>query len=77
MERDGHVQVGTDARDRRSRLVVMTESGRHVWMDLALPKIKAYYEQALADFSMGDMAHTLHYFIKLLAHLSRPFAGVD
>ena len=41
MERDGHVQVSTDERDRRSRLVVMTESGRHVWLDLAVPKIKA------------------------------------
>jgi DNA-binding MarR family transcriptional regulator len=71
MERDGHVQVSTDARDRRSRLVVMTESGRHVWLDLAVPKIKAYYEQALADFSMGDMAHTLHYFLKLLDNMEK------
>ncbi len=29
MERDGHVQVIADQRDRRSRLVVLTESGRH------------------------------------------------
>jgi len=71
MERDGHVRISTDARDRRSRLVVMTESGRHVWLDLAVPKIKAYYEQALADFSMGDMAHTLHYFLKLLDNMEK------
>jgi hypothetical protein len=49
----------------------MTESGRHVWMDLAQPKIKAYYEQALQDFSMGDMAHTLHYFLKLLDNMEK------
>ena len=71
MTRDGHIEMSTDGRDRRSRLVVMTESGRHIWMDLAQPKIKAYYEQALQDFSMGDMAHTLHYFLKLLDNMEK------
>jgi DNA-binding MarR family transcriptional regulator len=71
MARDGHIEMGTDGRDRRSRLVVMTESGRHVWLDLAQPKIKAYYEQVLQDFSMGDMAHTLHYFLKLLDNMEK------
>ena len=71
MTRDGHIAMSTDGRDRRSRLVVMTESGRHVWMDQAQPKIKAYYEQVLQDFSMGDMAHTLHYFLKLLDNMER------
>lgn len=66
MERDGHVQVIPDTRDRRSRLVVITESGRHVWVDKALPKIKAYYQQATADFSTTDMTHALHYLAKLL-----------
>ena len=28
----------------------MTESGRHVWHDLALPKIRGYYGEILADF---------------------------
>jgi DNA-binding MarR family transcriptional regulator len=71
MTRDGHIAISTDGRDRRSRLVVMTDSGRHVWLDLAQPKIKAYYEQALQDFSMGDMAHTLHYFLKLLDNMEK------
>ena len=39
MERDGHVAIAPDARDRRSRLVTMTDAGRHVWSDLALPEI--------------------------------------
>ena len=43
MERDGHVAIAPDGRDRRSRVVTMTDSGRHVWQDLALPKIHAYY----------------------------------
>jgi len=71
MTRDGHIAMSTDGRDRRSRLVVMTDSGRHVWMELAQPKIKAYYEQVLQDFSMGDMAHTLHYFLKLLDNMEK------
>ncbi|MEY2683449.1 MAG: hypothetical protein RJA09_593 [Pseudomonadota bacterium] len=71
MERDGHIRVEQDARDRRSKLVVMTESGRHVWMVLAQPKIQAYYEQALVDFSVSDMTHTLHYFLKLLGNMEQ------
>jgi DNA-binding MarR family transcriptional regulator len=82
MRRDGHIEMSTDGRDRRSRLVLMTATGRHVWMDLAQPKIKAYDEQALQDFSMGDMAHTLHYFLKLLDNTEKidkalPEDGVD
>lgn len=71
MERDGHVQIRTDGRDRRSRLVAMTDSGRQVWTVQAQPKIRAYYEEALTDFSMGDMAHTLHYLLKLLDNMEK------
>jgi DNA-binding MarR family transcriptional regulator len=71
MERDGHVVVATDGRDRRSRVVTMTKSGRHVWRDLALPKIRAYYEQILADFSINDVTHTLHYLLKMLENMQR------
>ncbi len=39
MERDGHISIASDTRDRRSRIVTMTESGRHVWQVLAQPKI--------------------------------------
>jgi DNA-binding MarR family transcriptional regulator len=69
MERDGHVSVEPDQRDRRSRLVVMTPSGHQVWTEQALPKIKAYYEQALDDFSLSDMTHVLHYLLKLLDNM--------
>jgi DNA-binding MarR family transcriptional regulator len=71
MERDGHLQVRTDERDRRSRLVELTDSGRHVWNVQALPKIRDYYEDALDGFSTGDMVHTLHYFLKLLDNMER------
>lgn len=71
MERDGHVEIRADTRDRRSRRVAMTGSGRHVWKELAQPKIKAYYELALQDFSTGDMTHTLHYLLKLLGNMEQ------
>lgn len=75
MERDGHVNVIPDTRDRRSRLVVISESGRHVWVDKAQPKIKAYYQQATADFSTTDMTHTLHYLVKLLENMGQVDQG--
>jgi DNA-binding MarR family transcriptional regulator len=71
MERDGHVEIAPDSRDRRSRVVTMTRSGRHVWQDLALPKIHAYYEQILEDFSINDVTHTLHYLLKMLENMQR------
>jgi DNA-binding MarR family transcriptional regulator len=71
MERDGHLAVHADGRDRRSRLVTMTDSGRHVWQELALPKIHGYYEQILADFSINDVTHTLHYLLKILENMQR------
>jgi DNA-binding MarR family transcriptional regulator len=73
MERDGHIATAPDGRDRRSRLVSMTESGRHVWLVEAQPKIHDYYEQALAGFSVNDITHTLHYLLKLLENMQ----GVD
>ena len=71
MERDGHVAVAPDGRDRRSRLVTMTESGLHVWHVLARPKILAYYEEILGDFSTNDVTHTLHYLLKILENMQR------
>lgn len=71
MERDGHLANAPDGRDRRSRRITMTASGRKVWLDEAQPNIRRYYGQALADFSVGDMAHTLHYLLKLLDNMQR------
>jgi DNA-binding MarR family transcriptional regulator len=76
MERDGHVKIAPDGRDRRSRLVTMTSSGRRVWQVQALPKIHAYYEQILSDFSINDVTHTLHYLLKILENMQRLDAEV-
>lgn len=71
MERDGHLGSAPDGRDRRSRLVSITPGGRHVWQVRAQPKIRAYYDQALADFSVDDMTHTLHFLLKMLGNMDR------
>lgn len=71
MERDGHIQLIADTQDRRAKRVSMTISGRHVWEKEALPKIRAYYESVLVDFSTGDLTHTLHYLLKLLDNMEK------
>lgn len=42
-----------------------------MWQDLALPKIHGYYEAILADFSVNDVTHTLHYLLKILENMQR------
>lgn len=69
MERDGRIQTAADERDRRSRLVSMTDAGLRVWQDEALPKIHGYYAQVLEGFSVNDIAHTLHYLLKILDNM--------
>ena len=71
MERDGHVAIAPDGQDRRSRVVTMSPSGRRVWQSLALPKIRAYYEEILGDFSVNDLSHMLHYLLKMLENMQR------
>ncbi|OWW20791.1 MarR family winged helix-turn-helix transcriptional regulator [Noviherbaspirillum denitrificans] len=71
MERNGHLHGAQDGRDKRSRLITMTESGKAVWNSQAVPRIHEYYEKALADFSVGDMTHSLHYLLKLLENMKR------
>ena len=71
MERDGHIELTADSRDRRAKLVSMTQHGHQVWEKDALPKIRLYYETALTDFSTGDLTHTLHYLMKLLDNMEK------
>ncbi len=71
MERDGHVCSAPDGRDRRSRLVAMSQAGRHTWEHGAQAKIEGYYTQALEGFSTSDQVHALHYLLKLLDNMQR------
>ena len=77
MERDGHIELQADTRDRRAKRVTMTAHGRKVWEKDAQPKIRAYYESALADFSTGDLTHTLHYLMKLLDNMEKIDQSVE
>jgi DNA-binding MarR family transcriptional regulator len=77
MERDGHIELTTDDRDRRAKLITMTTHGRKVWEKDAQPKISTYYEAALTDFSTGDLTHTLHYLMKLLDNMEKIDQAVD
>lgn len=69
LERDGRVESASDPQDGRSRLIRMTAVGQKVWQHKALPKIHAYYAQALDGFSFNDMTHTLHYLLKMLENM--------
>ena len=71
MVRDGHVAIGADPQDGRARRVVMTRSGRQLWVERALPKIHAYYREVLAEFSFDDLAHALHYLLTMLQSMQR------
>ena len=71
MEQSGHVAIKPGGCDRRSRRITMTASGAKLWRQRALPKIHAYYEQALADFSFNDLTHTLHYLLRMLENMQR------
>ena len=71
LERDGHIASVQGPLDRRVRLVTMTASGRKFWQTQALPRIHDYYERALADLSVSDITHALHYLLKLLENMSR------
>ena len=72
-----YIGVAPDERDRRSRLIRMTPHGSKVWLEQAQPKIQAYYEQALNEFSMGDITHTLHYLLQLLENMKQLDNGPD
>lgn len=71
MERDGHIELLADTKDRRTKRVTMTHHGRKIWEKDAQPKIRSYYEAALTDFSTGDLTHTLHYLMKLLDNMEK------
>ena len=77
MTRDGHLESISDEEDRRLKLIRMTENGRKVWEEAAQPKIKAFYEAAAEGMSTTDLAHSLHYMIKLLENMNRIDTGTE
>jgi DNA-binding MarR family transcriptional regulator len=71
MERAGNLALVPDTEDRRSKLVLVTADGRKLWKQQALPKIYKYYDEVLADFSINDTTHALHYVLKILENMKR------
>lgn len=46
-------------------------AGRCLWLMEAQPKINGYCAQALGGFSGNDIAHSLHYLLRLLENMQR------
>jgi DNA-binding MarR family transcriptional regulator len=70
LESDGLLVAAPDPTDGRSRRLRLTDTGRQRWHDRALPLIHDYYGQATAGLSIDDMAHALHYLIRLLDNMT-------
>ncbi len=68
--RGGHVTIAQDERDR-DQGSSWTDTGRHVWQTLALPKIHTYYDHVLADISVNDTVHGLHDLLKILENMKK------
>lgn len=68
LERDGHVARLPDAADKRTRRVMMTDSGWTFWNGLQ-PTIEAFYDQSIFDFSFDDKVACVHFLNKLLANM--------
>lgn len=68
LERDGHVVRTSDAADKRTRRVIMTESGWVFWDGLQAT-IEAFYAQSIHDFSFDDKVACVHFLNKLLANM--------
>jgi DNA-binding MarR family transcriptional regulator len=64
MERDGHVVRIEDPKDRRARLVKLTDHGREFWKQLQ-DTIAEFYQQSLQGFSFDDCVSFLHLLKKL------------
>ena len=58
-----------DPRDRRSRLITLTDMGREVWEDQVRPKLHQYYEQTLVGLSADDIHESLLRMLTLLENM--------
>lgn len=70
LESDELVVGAPDPTDGRSRRLRLTDTGRQRWHERALPLIHDYYAQATDGLSVDDMAHALHYLIRLLDNMT-------
>ncbi|HRO14843.1 MAG TPA: MarR family transcriptional regulator [Paracoccus sp. (in: a-proteobacteria)] len=72
METRGLIERAVDERDRRSRFICLSESGKQAWSAMQ-PQIDEFYRVALAGFSNSDIIATMHY----LEGLRRNFVAIQ
>ena len=70
LEEDGVVVSEQDPSDGRSRRYRLTALGRQHWHERALPRIRDYYEEAVAGLSVEDMSDALHHLVRLLDNMT-------
>jgi DNA-binding MarR family transcriptional regulator len=75
LEALGFIERTVDNNDNRSRLIRLSEAGRHLWQAEMPPEIDIYYQAALAGFSTTDKIHAIHYLDSLLANFKTLEAG--
>ena len=68
LERDGYVKRTTNAQDRRSRLVFLTEKGHQYWQVLQ-QDIDTFYKDATVDLSIDEKIALAYLFKKLRTNL--------
>lgn len=69
LEVDGLIASRPDPDDGRSRLLQLTPAGAKRWTGRALPRIEAFYADAVAGLSVEDLSHTLHYLVRLIENM--------
>lgn len=69
LERDALIERVVSPHDSRSRLIRLTEHGRHLWRTEMSALIADFYNEALEDFSTTDKIHAIHYLDKILSKL--------
>lgn len=69
LERDALVERVVAPHDSRSRLIRLTQHGRHLWRTDMSDRISHFYNEALDGFSTTDKIHAIHYLDKILSNL--------
>ena len=69
LERDGLVERKTGAKDRRSKVVFITEQGAKFWRDIERD-IDRFYQEATVDFSFDELMTLAYLFGKLRTNLT-------
>lgn len=70
LEHDDLIIGEPDPSDGRTRRLRLTDHGHLVWNEQALPRIRTFYDEAVAGLSVEDMSHALHYLVRILHNMT-------